>query len=655
MKKRYLGLLAMSTVLTLGLVAVNEHNSNVVDAEEQTATLSFADKANRTAYSTTQQVWEQNGITVTNDKASSTSNVGDYSNPARFYKSSSLTVAFTQNFTSIVFDCNNATYASDLATALNNAGVSNSVSSDKVTVNFASSVDTFTVSLSAAKVFMDSISVTYSEEEISLTATQKVNKLFTSYYNNGSYQRDTVINMNQATMEELITCFHAGNIVAERTTYFEDDSLWMSNEAGTYSYYGTKGTDMTSARVAEAYVKPANPTIAASGYTMEEYYTTMYDIKDNTAEWTEKSEGVYTTSDLAVVKQFLDFTAPCFLGLSGDKANYFTLSSVEVEEVDDSLELRLITSGDQGKLTDANGVLSVATISKHTATVTVNNIYDAINAKESDKVNLTNVTVSEIYNAWDSGYGNMAFYVTDGVNRILVYRASTRVGIGDVVNVSGLITIYSGTGMAQIAQGSTVEFVTKHICSFGEPTCLESATCIHCGVEGDAALGHTEANEEGKCDRCGTQLVFDQPIVELATFALGANGSASHKDGSSAQSTYSENVGGYTLSITGGNKMYPSSYDAKGNSCLKFGTSSAVGSMTFTVPENVTEVVIYVAKYKSNTTKVSVNGTTYTLTKNSNNGEYDAIVVDTSSTKTVTFTTVKGGYRCMINTIEFKK
>ncbi len=46
-------------------------------AAESTATISFADKANRTVYTTEQQVWVQNGITVTNDKAESTSNVGD--------------------------------------------------------------------------------------------------------------------------------------------------------------------------------------------------------------------------------------------------------------------------------------------------------------------------------------------------------------------------------------------------------------------------------------------------------------------------------------------------------------------------------------------------------------------------------------------------
>ncbi|MBE7080779.1 MAG: hypothetical protein E7371_06045 [Clostridiales bacterium] len=139
----------------------------------------------------------------------------------------------------------------------------------------------------------------------------------------------------------------------------------------------------------------------------------------------------------------------------------------------------------------------------------------------------------------------------------------------------------------------------------------------------------------------------------VATFTFGANGSASHKDGSSNQASYSETSNGYSLSITNGTNMYPSSYDAKGNSCIKLGASSKAGSFKFTVPSDITEVIIYIAKYKTNTAKVTINGTTTTLTKNSNNGEYDAITVNTSSTKTVDLKTISGGYRAMVNTIEF--
>ena len=66
--------------------------------------ISFADKTARTEYSTEKQVWVQNGITITNEKASSTSNVGDYAGPARFYKTSNVTIACA-GMTKIEINC----------------------------------------------------------------------------------------------------------------------------------------------------------------------------------------------------------------------------------------------------------------------------------------------------------------------------------------------------------------------------------------------------------------------------------------------------------------------------------------------------------------------------------------------------------------------
>ena len=61
------------------------------------AYIDFTDIANRVAYSAEQQVWELEGVTVTNDKGASTSDVGDYGGsgyPARFYKSSTVTIEY---------------------------------------------------------------------------------------------------------------------------------------------------------------------------------------------------------------------------------------------------------------------------------------------------------------------------------------------------------------------------------------------------------------------------------------------------------------------------------------------------------------------------------------------------------------------------------
>ena len=117
-------------------------------------------KDNRTTFTTSQQVFEANDIKVINDKGSSTNNVADYAAPARFYKGSKITVSAPGNISTIVFDCNNASYA----TALENSGLTGtvSVSSDKVTVTLDGSSNEYVISsLTGGQVRMDSVTVTY--------------------------------------------------------------------------------------------------------------------------------------------------------------------------------------------------------------------------------------------------------------------------------------------------------------------------------------------------------------------------------------------------------------------------------------------------------------------------------------------------------------
>ena len=135
-------------------------------ATEKTATLSFADKAQRTSFSTSKQVWEQNGITLTNEKASSTSNVADYSNPARFYKSSSIAVTAPGQITKIEFVANSASYATALQSSIGTVdGATVTVNGSTVIVTFTTPVDSFVIaSLSGGQVRMDSVTVTYVTE-----------------------------------------------------------------------------------------------------------------------------------------------------------------------------------------------------------------------------------------------------------------------------------------------------------------------------------------------------------------------------------------------------------------------------------------------------------------------------------------------------------
>ena len=146
-------------------------------AEDATATIDFGDKANRVSYSTEQQVWAQNGITVTNDKAASTSNVGDYGGdgyPARFYKSSSLTVEYT-GMTKIEFYCDDykASYVTDLQASITTGSVA--VDGTVVTVTFDAPVDSLFIETLVAQVRVDSIAV-YGAAEPEVPAEPVVNE-----------------------------------------------------------------------------------------------------------------------------------------------------------------------------------------------------------------------------------------------------------------------------------------------------------------------------------------------------------------------------------------------------------------------------------------------------------------------------------------------
>ena len=121
----------------------------------------------------------------------------------------------------IEFDCSGSSYATALK---NSIGSDATASSDKVTVTLLDPASSFTVAKLTAQVRLDSLTVTYIVQEEpenpgeTKTPTEEVNELLTKYYNNGSYKRDTVINLknDEATQTDLIECFHAKCNILER-------------------------------------------------------------------------------------------------------------------------------------------------------------------------------------------------------------------------------------------------------------------------------------------------------------------------------------------------------------------------------------------------------------------------------------------------------
>ena len=125
-----------------------------------TATLTFDSKDKRTEYSTSKQVWEENGIKLTNDKEKSTTNVGDYANPARFYKNSTIKIEAPGYITKIEFNSVTGEKFDFLKDLLPNASVNGAI----ITEVYDGSSTSVSYSLTTGQIQLNSITVTYSSE-----------------------------------------------------------------------------------------------------------------------------------------------------------------------------------------------------------------------------------------------------------------------------------------------------------------------------------------------------------------------------------------------------------------------------------------------------------------------------------------------------------
>lgn len=135
----------------------------IADAgQTKDVTIDFGTTTHRVMWDSTVQVWANDGVTLTNNKASSQNTVIDSSNPVRLYANSSVTIS-ANGISKIVFNANTTGYATALDNSIApdpNIGVS--TNSKVVTVIFAEAVDSFEITKLSAQVRLDSIVVTVS-------------------------------------------------------------------------------------------------------------------------------------------------------------------------------------------------------------------------------------------------------------------------------------------------------------------------------------------------------------------------------------------------------------------------------------------------------------------------------------------------------------
>ena len=240
-----------------------------------------------------------------------------------------------------------------------------------------------------------------------------------------------------------------------------------------------------------------------------------------------------------------------------------------------------------------------------------------------------NVT-GKITNISNETYGNMTI-MDDSGNTIYVYGTYNEDGsagyssMADKPQEGDTVTLYTVVGNYNGAQ-------------------LKNAWITNV-VKGSGSEG---GNQGG-----GSTPDYDDESM-LALFTFGDNKVAGEiVDGSDMGTTKTYTSGNYSLAITNALKVYAGAYDPTGISCIKVGASKSVGSFEFTVPSDVEYVVFQIAQYKAYASKVTINGVTHDITTASNEGKYTTVVVDTLTTKKVSFATVSGAQRVMIDSIAF--
>ena len=383
--------------------------------------------------------------------------------------------------------------------------------------------------------------------------------------------------------------------------------VYLEETTGGYYLYCYVGDAKTYINmvVSGTHVNGAYEATASTVYTYNTESKTLIAVVNDADYWFgTRNDKNYTT------------VGPCAVSYAGFYCQFYNVTDGEVEEPTTPAPTE-VTVTEAAALADGTAVIVTATVVKIT--------YD-----------------------WSDNSGNMSVDISDGTTTINAYKLASKVGLGDVIKITG--TVGSFGGKKQIAEGATAEVVTAHTeHTYSDATCTAAATCTGCGAKDGAALGHNYV--DGVCSRCGgakpaagTKYVFD----------MGANGNASHYDGSDAGSSFTITCAeGEPIDFSAVSKVYTDARDATGNSCLKLGSSKAAGTLTFTVGANIDSVIIYVSGYKANDAKITVNGgAVETVSVHSNDGAYIAITIDTSVNKTVTFATADGGYRAMINTIE---
>ena len=242
---------------------------------------------------------------------------------------------------------------------------------------------------------------------------------------------------------------------------------------------------------------------------------------------------------------------------------------------------------------------------------------------KTDKAYYVKGEVKSFATAFNAEYGDYSFYIEENIEGFSMKNGPEReaftggeLEVGDTVTMYGTILNYNGK----------IELNGRS--------------------DGDAYIVEIVKGEGGGD-------ITPTALTKKVTFEMGDDGDASHNDGTS-NTAYTETVDDVVLNIKDGTGLGVGARDAKGNGCLKVGTSKAAGSFTLdlTTVTGLDKVVLNIANYKANTGATIVVGDAdgVDITGTSDAGVYDAFPINIKDETSLSFSFPK---RVMINSIEF--
>ena len=493
--------------------------------DNDSVVLDLTGNANLVSDSAEKNVFAANGITLTNDKASSSSDLTVQASFAqRFYAGSTITIEYP-GMTKIVLDLDDYSEGKYLKGFDNMTveGATITRENDIVTIIFDEATDSFTSGAFATQVRCEKIEVfTGDVEQPPVGGDDPVTPPAPAYPAPVAGEGYKLF-IEQTTLGKKI--YFNGTINADGRMLTTDDesaavSIYFEEVTGGYHIYYFNGDVKT-------YIADA-PYLNDKGY-----------IKCRLAATTEAPSTVWTyDTALGIIEMAVTFEGKSDTFFAGTYSDYNTISlsgAYYKDQISSGTQfparIELVEGGDvidppvhehnfvDGKCscgeTDPNyqppehehefvdGKCSCGeTDPNYVPPVDdgVMTIPEVLASAEGTAV-VVKGTVCDIYQSWNTQYNNMSFYISDDAgNKLLVFRTGTKVNIGDQVTVTGKATVYNS--VIQIAQGGTTVIDVAHVCSeFTEGSCTVSSTCVVCGKLGTEAPGHSYEN--GVCSACG--------------------------------------------------------------------------------------------------------------------------------------------------------